>query len=155
MVQRKDRWLRIAFGAYYAIMVYFLFLRRVEQTQPLWEAKELYWAYVSRNFNLIPFAEIAAYMVRGGENAVINLGGNILMFVPLGFFVPMRWENLRPFGKAMASCAAMILAVELVQLFSLLGRGDIDDLILNMLGAALGWVLCRMWLKRKKTEVSE
>lgn len=42
----------------------------------------------------------------------------------------------------------IIVAVELLQLFTLLGSCDIDDLILNMIGAFLGYGLFRMVQKR-------
>lgn len=144
---KESRWMRLTFGAYYAIMIYLLFLQRLGHAQVLWEQKALYWQYVGESLNLLPSKTVAAYLAAMGHDALINLGGNIVMFVPLGFFVPSRWESLHSFRKSMLACALMILAVELAQLFTLCGRGDIDDFLLNMLGAALGYGVFALWEK--------
>lgn len=143
---KGKRALRLALGAYYATMIYLLFLQRVE---PELYGAGIYWDYVREHYNLVPFAtvrELWGEAAAGTDSgALVNLLGNIVMFVPLGFFTPAIWEGARGFRRSMAICAGIIICVELVQLFCLLGHGDIDDLILNMLGAAAGYGLFAMW----------
>ena len=73
--------------------------------------------------------------------AVINLGGNIIMFIPLGFLLPKVFRKLSSLPRILLITAGIITAVELIQLFTLVGSCDIDDLILNVLGAALGYLI--------------
>ena len=94
--------------------------------------------------NLIPFRIFADSLASGTGYFIINFLGNIGMFLPIGFFTALLWE--RPsFLKSAGAGFFTSLTIELCQLP--LDRGtDIDDLWLNTLGAALGYLvflLCR------------
>lgn len=95
--------------------------------------------------NLIPFRIFADSRASGTDYFIINFLGNIGMFLPVGFFTALLWE--RPsFCKSAGAGFLVSLAIELCQLP--LDRGtDIDDLWLNTLGAALGYLM--FWLIRK------
>lgn len=101
------------------------------------------------NMNLIPFRTIANYLPDLASPdrswAVIQLFGNIGTFLPLGFFPPLLFRNVR--GKqALLLGLAYSAGAECLQFF--LGRHcDVDDVILNVLGALLGYALWRL-LKR-------
>lgn len=82
------------------------------------------------------------------RTAVINLYGNVIMFIPLGFLLPNVFPKLRKLWKTLTATAVIIILVELVQLFSLVGSCDVDDLILNVLGSAMGYGIDRL-LKKK------
>lgn len=70
----------------------------------------------------------------------INFLGNIAMFIPIGFFLPLLWKPLQKFWKVLLCGFGLSLMIELTQL--LLPRGtDVDDLWLNTLGAAAGWLI--------------
>lgn len=109
-----------------------------------------YWESLRWNINLVPFFTISSQwhsFVRAGYDifsfAGINLIGNIIMFVPLGVFLPLLYKSLRKYGRFVLSVIGIILAVELLQLFTLRGSCDVDDLILNMVGASVGFVAVR------------
>jgi len=70
---------------------------------------------------------------------LINIVGNILVFVPIGFFACLLWRK-PSFLKALLSGLLTSLVIELAQ-FPLERGTDIDDLWLNTLGALLGWVI--------------
>lgn len=94
--------------------------------------------------NLIPFAVIAKTadeLARGNLSALlINVIGNIAVFVPLGFFFSLLWK---PSAKTVLLAGFLTsLFMEVSQLF-LPRHTDVDDLILNTLGAFLGLLLCR------------
>ena len=74
-------------------------------------------------------------------HAVKNLVGNVVLFFPLGFFPPLLWDRCRKLWKTVALAAAIMTIVELTQVLTLRGQCDIDDLILNSLGAAIGYGL--------------
>ena len=105
-----------------------------------------YWEQVARQVNLIPFRTLRLFtqlldsprpeFVRA---AVINLGGNIIMFIPLGFLLPRVFPKCNSLSRVLLATAAIITAVEVTQLFTLVGSCDIDDLILNVLGSGLGF----------------
>ena len=71
---------------------------------------------------------------------VYNIGGNIAMFVPLGFFLRLLFPKCRSLLRCMATAAVIMTAVELCQLFTLRGFCEVDDVMLNVLGAAIGWL---------------
>lgn len=138
---------RILFLAYCALMLWLLFGQRYEGTQ-LRELLE----NADRRANFVPFETVRLYLrlLKNGasesllRHAVINLVGNVVMFVPLGWLLPAVWERLRGFFKTFLLCAAIICLVEAVQYATALGSCDIDDLILNLIGATLGYAFWRL-----------
>ena len=79
------------------------------------------------------------------------LVGNVAMFVPLGFFLPLV-TRVRSRGKVLLTAAAVPLCCEILQL--LFGRSfDVDDLICNFAGIVIGAAIGSVVLKaanRKK-----
>lgn len=155
MEKRVKRALRAAFVLYVLLMLWLLFGQRLGTG-----GGRGYWEQLRDNVNLIPFFTIGQFIRTANftsspyllRHAFINLAGNVVMFVPLGFFLPCFWRGLRPFWRGLLACAGCIAIVELVQLFTLLGSLDVDDLILNLAGAAVGHGLYRLadWLVRRR-----
>ena len=129
---------------YVLLMLWLLFGQRIGPG--LWES---YPQRLAQNCNLSPFSTVAEFIgilragIRSGaaRHAFVNLAGNMIMFVPLGSLLPGSFAGLRRFGMCMAVCTGLLIAVELIQLFTLLGVCDVDDLMLNLAGAALGYLL--------------
>lgn len=71
--------------------------------------------------------------------AIVNLFGNIVLFIPLGYFLPWLWTGLRKWWWTWLATLVIMSAVELAQHITLRGTCDVDDLILNLLGAAIGY----------------
>lgn len=89
-------------------------------------------------FNIVPFTEILRYKV-GSKAFIYNVIGNILVFVPFGFFIS-RYINAKRVGPVLIDALITSLTVELVQLQ--IGRSfDIDDILLNISGAVIGFLL--------------
>ena len=133
------------FLLYCGLMVWLLFVQRIGRVT-VWD----YPQQLRLNLNLIPFATIRRYLgflqwQQGAllRHAVINLAGNIVMFVPLGFFLPCLFPKLRGFLPLLLTAVLLIAGIELIQLFSLLGSCDIDDLLLNLPGIVIGFCLFR------------
>lgn len=93
------------------------------------------------SINLVPFRQIFAYGGLSDGFAVMNLLGNILLFVPVGFLVVLLWQQRQPLVAGALVALAFSLLIEFVQLFSLRGT-DIDDVILNTAGGLVGAVIC-------------
>lgn len=91
--------------------------------------------------SLIPFAGIKKILM-GGDMlfALINIAGNILMFGPLGFFIPLLYPKLGRFKATVLYGFLVSLLIECTQLF-LCRETDIDDLILNTIGVILGYAV--------------
>ncbi len=136
----KKIFLCSVFGIYCAALLYiWLFNGRYRlYDMPLSE-------YIQRSVNLIPFLTVTNYIKSIGTGTInlktvfINLAGNIFLFTPLGFLLPAVFRTLRKFWKSMLTVFFIVLAVEALQLLLQIGVFDIDDFILNLLGAALGY----------------
>lgn len=86
------------------------------------------------NLNLIPLLG----MPEDWKNSVLN----VLLFVPLGFFLPVVWERFRKGCFAVAFGFGLSLTVELLQMLTF-RTTDVNDLITNSMGTALGFLLAR------------
>ena len=136
--------LRFLFVIYAAFLLWLLFDRSIS-----WDPEYDYAELVRGNMNLIPLQTIENYwkVVCRLEftplfwHCVINLGGNIFLFIPIGYFLPRLWAGMRPFFVFLITCVLSIALVELVQLVTLLGCLDIDDLILNLFGMITGYLI--------------
>ena len=73
---------------------------------------------------------------------VLNVLGNLGLFLPIGFALPLLWRRMTG-GRALLIALGASLCIELGQLFQARGC-DIDDLWLNVLGAWMGWGLYRL-----------
>ncbi|MEO6541463.1 MAG: VanZ family protein [Ferruginibacter sp.] len=93
--------------------------------------------------NLKPFATIKLYLNSHGnpEYAINNLVGNTIGFIPLGILLPLLFTKLRSATATIFCVLLFSLAFETFQLFSMLGIFDVDDLLLNTLGGAIGYLL--------------
>ncbi|MCM1090376.1 MAG: VanZ family protein [Butyrivibrio sp.] len=89
--------------------------------------------------NFIPFHTIRAFIKysSGWGGVMINIVGNIVMFLPWGLGLPLFWKKYRSFMQLALMSLMLPVCIEFVQLF--IGRSvDIDDVILNFTGAMLG-----------------
>ena len=90
------------------------------------------------HYNMVPFL----YMFSDLTNTLLN----VLLFVPLGFFLPFFWKRFFPFPRAVLFGFFVSLLVESLQIFTFRAT-DINDLITNTLGTFLGWILARIGLR--------
>ena len=89
--------------------------------------------------NLRPLVYLFDYPTK--REIILNLVGNIAMFIPLGIVWPAVFRQLDTPAKAIAAGAGFSLCIELLQL-PFFGRAtDIDDLILNSAGYIIGYGL--------------
>lgn len=95
------------------------------------------------HYNLIPFQEIRRfweYREKLGIWSVINLLGNVIIFVPFGFFKPMSSVS-RNFLTTVLDGIWLSMIVEVFQFVTKVGRFDVDDLLLNTFGVAIGYLI--------------
>ena len=89
--------------------------------------------------NVIPFIYLFDYPTM--KEALINVIGNTLMFLPLGIVWPAVFKQLDTHKKAILAGIGTSLAIEILQLPFYARLSDIDDLILNSLGYLMGYGL--------------
>jgi glycopeptide antibiotics resistance protein len=128
--------LNIAFyviAAFYAFMMMDLLFR----FNYMFEAGRV----IQRSYNLIPFKTILEFV---GENsrvsssyAASNILGNIILFIPCGVYLRAIPKQGR-FTKSLLMMLIVTVAIESIQFAFGLGACDIDDVILNCVGGAIG-----------------
>jgi len=104
--------------------------------------------YAKYSSNIIPLKTIVGYISAlsdGRMNTDIpirNLVGNILAFMPMGFYLPFICSKLSKGKVYICIVVAIIFAVEVLQLLTRRGVFDVDDIILNNIGALIGFAIC-------------
>ena len=100
--------------------------------------------------NLSLFTDLVATYHENGIWMVIYLViGNIVWFVPFGFLLPMIWQKLKVYYTIpLGFCLS--LTIELGQLISGKGMFEIDDLVLNTLGASAGYLAYKIYKSLRK-----
>lgn len=89
--------------------------------------------------NFVPFKTIKMYIrYYGSLNSFENLFGNILIFIPLGCFLPKALPKMKNIIWTLLFAGCFIVDIELFQLVTRFGEFDVDDIILNLLGVLIG-----------------
>ena len=112
------------------------------------------------HYNLILFKEIKRFWNYRNQLGIFatatNLLGNVLIFLPFGFFMAMA-SKYRSFLSTVIYSFALSLTIELSQLFMKVGCFDVDDLLLNTIGGMIGFlafsicnVMRRNYAKKKR-----
>lgn len=144
--------LALAFIGYMILLIYFLFFS---------EEYGRTTHYTDYQYNFTLFHEISRYIkyrdIVGMDYFIINVVGNVVVFMPFGFFVTSFEKKRRgvflEFLKVTVLGFLFSFAVETVQLITRVGCFDVDDLLLNTIGVALGYVCygsCRYILSKRK-----
>lgn len=149
------RWVslvRLAFAVYLVVLIGLLF---TPFPFPPWtrlpaESLEGYRPWPFPWVNVVPFETIGGALRYGLDwQPGRVLVGNVLAFAPLGAFLPALWPRRRSLISVVTAGLAFSLALEAVQLGLSLLIGapyrvaDVDDVIINVLGVALGYGLYR------------
>ncbi|HFJ9428974.1 TPA: VanZ family protein [Bacillus cereus] len=116
----------------YVFLFYLSLVYRVTQIATVWDISRYEtWIRVSQiNLTLFDTAGSTTYLL------------NIVLFMPLGFLLPMIWPQFKKIKNTVCAGFLFSLAIELNQLLN--NRiTDIDDLFTNTLGAIIGYLLYR------------
>ncbi len=111
--------------------------------------------------NFLPFKTIIPYLLgeKGLIIAMINVVGNIVLLIPIGFLFPFIYQSMT-WKKTIALAVAAGLAIEGMQVLFRVGIFDIDDVILNGLGVIAGYwmyitVANKLFSKKSKSRFIE
>jgi glycopeptide antibiotics resistance protein len=122
--------------------------------------------FTSRKIHLIPF-ESTFHSIKLAINnnfevphkvhyryiTARNILGNILLFTPWGFFVPMLFSKIQTFKRLVFSAIIISALAEIVQFFLVVGVADVDDVLLNTIGALIGFYLFNIFSKTKRMNI--
>ena len=103
--------------------------------------------YMKYSFNIIPFKTIKLFTegyMRGivsFKNFSVNIIGNICAFMPYAIFLPLMFKRMNNFKNFFVSMILIVLIIELLQFATMSGSCDIDDLILNVFGASIIYLI--------------
>ena len=93
------------------------------------------------NISLIPFSDETHWL---GVQRVLNA----VMFAPLGFLLPVLWRGCRKWSVTTLAGFLLSLTIEILQMFCFRAT-DVDDLLMNTLGAFLGYCLAWLFFHKK------
>ncbi|WHY80130.1 VanZ family protein [Neobacillus sp. WH10] len=148
-------WLKEIF--YFLFVLYLLMVISVTLF-PLALWIDFHWENIKYGINLIPLVSIikdirSIGIAYDGDTVfmisliVRNVGGNILLLMPLGFFVPILFrKNIK---RTVILGFFISVSIEFIQFFELLagGRGrtvDVDDILCNVIGACFGYLIFKL-----------
>ena len=93
----------------------------------------------------LPFRTIRTQLAHGLERSEARqMIGNVALFVPLGFLLPFAVGTCRRLWVVLAIAAATSVSIEGLQLVLPGHATDVDDVILNTIGAAVGYLAFSM-----------
>lgn len=114
----------------------------------------------AQSVNLIPFYTIIEYsqsIINGNKIVgITNILGNLIIFFPLGYITAFFLPKMRKLTRILILSFAFSLVIELLQYVFMCGQADIDDVILNILGGIIGYLIYNMsyrFIKHKKHAV--
>ncbi|TDQ40358.1 VanZ family protein [Aureibacillus halotolerans] len=114
-----------------------------------------YLLYALHSGNLVPLREITRALTALTKHTLLNLFGNIVIFIPFGVFLgTLMKSKILQFLRVFILSFGLSLSLESAQLFFSMGTFDVDDLILNTVGGLIGFVfyvlISRLLKDRKK-----
>ncbi len=154
-IGEQGNWVRILFVLYILIVIkVIIFKYPYEELRAIassWRRDVILEGLGTANFT--PFKTIKMYIDYAYKlNSVENLAGNVLVFVPFGFLFPFVAREGERFFVMFVNVFVFILGIEVFQLFSAFGAFDVDDILLNCLGAAMGYGIYRIFMIWQKRE---
>ncbi|WP_234703466.1 VanZ family protein [Metabacillus indicus] len=103
--------------------------------------------YIKSSSNFVPFKTINLYVhaifdgSMNRDTPIKNLFGNFVMFLPMGIYLPYFIKRMNKVSVFSISMMISLLVIEIVQVAAKRGSFDIDDFILNMSGALIGYFI--------------
>jgi len=115
---------------------FFPFSKVDGKVQPLILDSASIWPF---RINIIPMVHLFDYAIF--REFLINLIGNITMFIPIGIIWPIVFKELNTHKRVIAAGVGFSLCIEILQLPFAVRVSDIDDLIMNSVGFLVGYGL--------------
>lgn len=122
----------------------------------LWRSDNIRF-YLRNSFNVIPFKTIYEYFYGAFvgfdisiSSAITNILGNIIAFAPFAFFLPLFFKRYKSIKTFVFTILTIVLFIEILQFVLLTGSCDIDDVILNVVGALFTYEILNIPLIQRR-----
>lgn len=92
-----------------------------------------------------PFSSYREAWYQGKASDVRNIIINILLFIPLGFLIPLGVQKLKVFWKTYLTGFIVTLVIECLQLVTRRGIFECDDILNNLVGTMIGYGIFAIW----------
>ncbi len=153
---QKRTWWKLFFAIYILVVIKVIIFKypceKLLMIAAAWRRDVIFEGLGTANFE--PFKTIKMYIDYSYKlNSVENLAGNLLVFVPFGFLFPYVAKEGERFFVMLLNAFVFVLGIEMFQLFSAFGAFDVDDILLNCVGACLGFGSYRLiqhWRRKRK-----
>ena len=133
----------VIFIGYLVFLAYFLFF-----------SEDFGRTRIDYGYNLVPLREIRRFFlyshIVGVQAFFLNIVGNVVGFMPFGFFLPVISRRSRLWYNTVLLSFLFSLSIETIQLVFRVGSFDVDDMILNTLGGILGFVCYKIVQRIRK-----
>ena len=100
--------------------------------------------------NLFPLVNLFDYDNK--RDLLLNVIGNVAMFIPSGIVLPIIYKRLDSFVKVILVGGGISLCIEIIQLPFSVRASDVDDLILNTVGVTIGYGIYALIRSVRRTE---
>ncbi|MFC5450496.1 VanZ family protein [Paenibacillus aestuarii] len=142
------KWIWLLFAGYTACLLYWMFLgfgRHHQANGPFM-------------YNLIPLKTLGIYIFHihtfSWRTWVINIFGNIGVFMPYGWLLPCLFCGAGRYWRFALYFGCPLVLLEMLQMLLRVGSMDIDDVILNGLGASISYGVYRFYISHKKQNIT-
>lgn len=157
MINKK--YMRILFVVYLLVLLKVILFKyplvEIREIVDSWQSDVLWEGMDRANFEWFRTIKLyTRYWDHKELNSFGNLIGNVLIFIPLGYFLPRLFRSAKSIAVCMLEVLIFVLGVELFQLYTNFGVFDVDDILLNCLGGLLGYILYKItktFLEKKKS----
>ena len=151
----RNFWLKTLFIIYCLLLITILFLNNEYRMGGFQNINTFSKAHFETS-NVIPFATIIEYIIGVISNdintgiVIINFATNLLLFAPMGFFIPILFQSkIKDIKQFVIMMIIITLIVEILQFITYRGSTDIDDIILNIIGAVIVYMIMKTKFTKK------
>lgn len=101
---------------------------------------------IHSSINIVPFKTIFLYLTSyyNMSTVVTNILGNIAAFMPMGFLLPIVFRKLNRYFNIILCVLMATVSIEVFQYITGVGAADIDDVILNLIGGVMGYLIYKV-----------
>lgn len=128
----------------YVFIIYLFLCLIIAGIGSIWDIGRYESIIRTEEINFIPFS----------SEGMMTYIFNIMMFMPLGFLLPFIWKNMRKLKTVILISLVYSFSIEICQLFNR-RNSDVDDLLMNVVGAIIGFFIYKAFMKLLKRENKE
>lgn len=105
--------------------------------------------------NYVPFHTLSDYIFNFNsynlDTWFLNTIALVICFIPIGLMIPYLFEQIRSYFKVALFSLVISSIIETTQIITKFGVFDIDDILLSIVGASLGYMIYRIYKNEKET----